>query len=656
MDFDLASKHKREVDQRRKEAKRKLDQQRRDDEVRATMEQEHRAREEIRLREAEEERLRAEREALLNDGIRYLARLRPYPVSRTDDKLELPPSALEELIRQGAVERGELLTFAVGLGLAGTHAGVAEFTAEEGTVGVPPRVALCLTKGSGLDSLQAVEQVEVRYVRLSRVAKSRVKFQPRGQGFHAGGLKSIKMDLEHVLQETLRGHTALTEGDWLPIRHAGYTYELVVRELEPESSLALLDTDLSVEVLPSEQTEAELKAEEERKAREEAAAREAELREQLRLDRARLKAAALAPEPDAGPEVVQLLLRLPDGGRLQRRFPRASKLEEVLCWVESEPSSLVEPELFRLVQKWPGHSRELGPAEADRQLLELGFGRQEALFLQRQGASAELEAEVEAEAQPVAQPVDVAGEEVRAGPSRGGAWSAAEERAHEALDRRLEGDTTPTAHAAQEPTLAELPASEVVAVFERLVALGMPPKEAAAAAKRFGAQLKELGNMGFENWVEAVELLDRYNGRLLRVANLLSERAVEGGDLAFPVAQRQAPRAQAPLAPLAPAVPEKEALPKEVVAAKFRELIAQGLGPNEAATMAIRLVRESMAPAAVPAPVPAPSAALPQEAPVQEKLKELASMGFVDEGRNRQLLQKYAGRLERVIEALCTAD
>lgn len=239
------------------------------------MEQEQREREEQRHRQAHEERLRAEAEAHLNEGARYLAKLRPYPSSRTDDKLELPPSALEELERQGVLEKGALLTFAVSLttrtGEGGsTHAGVAEFTAEEGTVGVPPRVALCLTKGSGLDTLDGVGQVEIRYVKLPRCRKSKVKFQPRGEGFHAGGMMVVSLDLEHVLLETLRGHTALTQGDWLPIRHQGQTYELMVRELEPETELSLIDTDLTVEILPSEQTEAELRAEEERLQREEA--------------------------------------------------------------------------------------------------------------------------------------------------------------------------------------------------------------------------------------------------------------------------------------------------------------------------------------------------------------------------------------------------
>ncbi|CAK0886218.1 unnamed protein product, partial [Prorocentrum cordatum] len=358
-----------------------------------------------------------------------------------------------------ALDSGSLLTFSVSLPrgaapaaaapgeeaavAAATHAGVAEFTAEEGTVGVPPRVALCLTKGAGLGSLAAVAQVEVRYARLPRSRKSRVAFQPRGQGFHVGGASAFRIDLEHVLQESLRGHTALSEGDWLPIRHEGVTYELVVKTLEPEPQLALLDTDLTVEVLPSEHTEAELRAEEERRLREEEAAREAEERERRRLEAARLKALALGPEPEPGPEVVQLLLRLPDGGRLSRRFARGDRLQRILDWVESEPSSRVRDGEFRVVQKWPGHCRELGAAEASETLSALKFARQEALFLQHLADEAMPDAAAATEAAPAAAD----------GPSEGslaaaawaaraaappqldgqgaGDWSAAEERAHQ---------------------------------------------------------------------------------------------------------------------------------------------------------------------------------------------------------------------------------
>eukprot|EP00439_Symbiodinium_sp_Y106_P051098 s173_g6.t2 len=171
-----------------------------------------------------------------------------------------------------------------------------------------------------------------------------------------------------------KGPAQAALGNSSPTAEEGGSWDLV-RELEPESALCLIDTDLTVEVLPSEQTEAEQRAEEERQAKEEAAAREAAAREEMRLQRCRLKAEELPAEPSEG--AVQLLLRLPAGGRLQRRFARSAPLQQVLTWVESEPDAFAEPGDFRLVQKWPGHCRELGPAEAEQSLSSLNFARQE---------------------------------------------------------------------------------------------------------------------------------------------------------------------------------------------------------------------------------------------------------------------------------------
>jgi len=690
--FDnLGAKHKREVEQRRKDAKRKLEAQKRDDEMRSAMEAEQRSREVERLRLEEEARLRNEEEKRLNDGVRFVAHLQPRPLARADDKLHLPPSALEELMQQGAIEKGTLLTFSISvpqargdevstLVVGTTHAGVAEFTAEEGTVGVPPRVALCLTRGAGLDTLGAARQVEVRYVRLPRSAKSVVRFQPRGEGFHAGGIQNRRIDLEHTLQESLRGHTALTEGDWLPIRHEGYTFELIVRELGPESKLALLDTDLTVEVLPSEQTEAELQAEEQRKAREEAAAREAEERERLRLEHARRQALRLDAEPVAGPEAVQLRLRIPSGANLMRRFARTVKFEQVMIWVESEPDTNVQPDNFRIVQKWPGHARELGPAEANQTLHELGFARQEALFLQHLAEQPGAAADEQDDAAQSGEPATAAASGSRAAPPQlpagaadAGAWAAAEEQAHQDLDRRLERVESPT-NALKEQSLDSLHGQELVGIFERLVALGMPPPDAAVASKKYPAQLKELGEMGFENWVDAVPLLDKYNGRLVRVINLLSE-GMATSELNVPMATPAAPPPAAapttqPAAEAAApaAAPQRSQgpanLPKEVVQAKFKELVAAGVTPNEAATRAIKEVRAALAAGAGPAVAAQPAAASPEAPPAQaapvvldeeEKLRELANMGFVDEQQNRAMLKKYAGRMERVVDALCNA-
>ena len=52
--------------------------------------------------------------------------------------------------------------------------------------------------------------------------------------------------MQAVLERTLRTHTCLSDGDWLPVRHEGVTYELVARGLEPAPALTLVHTDLEV--------------------------------------------------------------------------------------------------------------------------------------------------------------------------------------------------------------------------------------------------------------------------------------------------------------------------------------------------------------------------------------------------------------------------
>lgn len=622
-----------------------------------------------RAREAREEYERRELEVQRNGGLRWSAQLRPVPSERTDDKLILPPSALGHLERHGALDGG-ILTFVVCLpsGIR-THAGVAEFTAEEGQVGVPPRVALCLTKGAGIDLLARIRQVEIRFMRLPRFERVEAQLQPRGQGFHLAGMQVVNMDLKHVLEETLRGHTALTEGDWLPIRHNGVTYELVVRELLPETEVSLIDTELSVDVMPSEQTEADIHEAAERERLETEKQRAEEKREKARLEVARRKAAALGVEPANGPDVVQMLVRLPEGARMQRRFLTSEVLQRVLDWVESEPLAMAEEGHYRLLQKWPGHCRELGPTEASDTLGSMKFARQEALFLHRiAGDSDESDAEAKgAEAgkdQADTRPVlpyrvtnkgNTADSDAIAHSALGTAWAVAEERARDILDARLEGVSTPTAAASDEPTLDEVQGQELVDVFERLVALGMPSQEAAKAAQRFAPQLRELGEMGFGDWPEAVRLLEKYNGRLLRVANLLSEQPGSAG-----VQVESAPTthpAPTPV-PVPRATPKHSEEFKAAVTERFQQLVAGGVPANEASTRAIELVRSEVA--TVPAasvlepalPAPVSVNVDPGNGLDSEHLGDLAAMGFTDEELNRTLLRKYAGRMERVIDAL----
>jgi hypothetical protein len=700
MDFDLASKHKKDVEKRRKEAKRKLDEQRREEALAASLEAEKAARETERAathQAAVEAALEVESRS---GGIRFYERLCPFPSTRTDDKLTLPPSVLEKLERQGAID-GAPLTFEISVsgfasGQPTTHAGVAEFTAEEGTVGIPPKVALCLTKAAGHDTLAAVGSIELRFSKLARCAKCQVSFQPRGHGFHQKGANVVNIDLKAVLEQTLVGHTALSVGDWLPVRHDGVTYELIVKELEPQPHLLLLNTEVTVDILPSEVTEAELEAAEEAKKRAEERRLESEKREAERLANAKRKAAQLPDEPSDPASAIRILIRLPTGGTIKRSFTRDAPLRHVMDWVEAEPTTGAWPDEFRLVQKWPGHCRELGGEEGTKTLQELGFARQEALFFQtlHEGEEDINEQEDAEKASREAREAIEAAMAVDADTgSKTDAWKQAEEQAKSAMDSKLAGERSPSRAAGDEASFEGLQGQELVDVFQHLVALGMSPQKAAPASKRFGSQLKELAEMGFQDWIAAVNLLEKYNGRLLRVANLLSEQALEAGQPFVPAAgpfepaggaastspeesataaapAQSSPATSAPSAPTAtkPAVPDPAEL-KAAITAKFKELVASGTPPTEAATLAIQLVKEEAAQKAkeqAEAEAAAAAAAAAEAAPKQEQagersldlsaqLAELEAMGFCDTTRNISLLQKYPGRMERVIDALCSS-
>ena len=74
-------------------------------------------------------------------GFKFEATLAAYPTQTTGERLVLPASVLETLERQGALDPTKPLAFeltaldaATGQAVEITHAGVLEFTAEEGTV------------------------------------------------------------------------------------------------------------------------------------------------------------------------------------------------------------------------------------------------------------------------------------------------------------------------------------------------------------------------------------------------------------------------------------------------------------------------------------------------------------------------------------------
>jgi FAS-associated factor 2 len=130
------------------------------------------------------------------------------------------------------------------------------------------------------------------------------------------------------------------------------------------------------QALAADQAAERARQEAERRAREEAAEREQSMRE--RAERLERKKAALAPEPEYGPNVVTVLLRLPDGQSKQRRFDASTALAELFDWAET--CCDVDFDRFVLTTNFP--KRIFSPAShATMTLTEAGFERRLALLV-----------------------------------------------------------------------------------------------------------------------------------------------------------------------------------------------------------------------------------------------------------------------------------
>ena len=164
----------------------------------------------VMMKEEEARRLKRKQEAKEQEekfkGVANVAlHLRAVPVQdMTTDRITLPPSVLQLLLDQEKEEEGSIYTFEVSLGANSTRAGVLEFSAQEGTVGIPVKTASSLLHGgSRLDM--------VKVTRVNTPAASRVvaRVQPRREGFLVEGADHINLDLKALLEATLRNHLVL---------------------------------------------------------------------------------------------------------------------------------------------------------------------------------------------------------------------------------------------------------------------------------------------------------------------------------------------------------------------------------------------------------------------------------------------------------------
>jgi len=127
---------------------------------------------------------------------------------------------------------------------------------------------------------------------------------------------------------------------------------------------------------------------EQKRAEEEAAqqaaevARAAEARREEERREERAQASALLPdEPEAGPGVTTVVVRMPEGNRVSRRFPRETELRLVRRWVEVSSPPERPMQSFELVSTYPRYVAS--DANASVTLDEAGMHPQATLFVRQ---------------------------------------------------------------------------------------------------------------------------------------------------------------------------------------------------------------------------------------------------------------------------------
>jgi ubiquitin fusion degradation protein 1 len=147
------------------------------------------------------------------------------------DKIFLPATALEELVRQN-IQYPMLFQLQNQATQRSTHCGVLEFSAEEGKMYMPYWMMnnLLLTPGD-IITVQSVSLPKASYTKL----------QPQENAFLK--ISNPKAVLEHEL----RKFSCLTKGDQITITYDNTKYNIEVRDLKPANACSIIETDCQVD-------------------------------------------------------------------------------------------------------------------------------------------------------------------------------------------------------------------------------------------------------------------------------------------------------------------------------------------------------------------------------------------------------------------------
>lgn len=221
IDLDLrSSRFDKDQQKRRDEAKRKKAKEVELQKEQARREAELAARAAQRRDELEQaeiaKQLSIDAENMLTGGVKFSHNLKPYLIEGEDDKVILPEACLTELTQQDAFGRGAL-SFQLSHAISGlmtednriTHCGVREFSAPEGSIGIPPKVLASITAGD----IATLNALQIKFVLLPKCTFA--KLQPKHNNFIEVG------PVKQCLEENLRFHTTLSVGDQLTVWYRG---------------------------------------------------------------------------------------------------------------------------------------------------------------------------------------------------------------------------------------------------------------------------------------------------------------------------------------------------------------------------------------------------------------------------------------------------
>ena len=313
---------------------------------------------------------------------------------RDGDKIMLPSEALEQLMR--CIPPDQMpnpMLFRLSIpshgqeeaGTMGRFVGVLEFSAPSGCVVVP----LWMMRGLGVTDA-TVLRVETAELPRGTFAK----IQPLDESFVS--LPDPKVTLERAIGGV---RATLSVGDSIAIQHEGTQLEVFVVELRPADHVCVVDTELEVDFvqafeneeerrLRADQLEAERRAavEDSRRLKEEADARSrAEEEERFRLEReaeatrrAR-RIEELPAEPPASSDSTLVVVRMPEGPRISRRFAKECPLKVVRDWVEASSPVDCPMRDFALVSNFPRFEATVD--KESMSLFDSGLHPQATLFV-----------------------------------------------------------------------------------------------------------------------------------------------------------------------------------------------------------------------------------------------------------------------------------